>query len=502
MKILVTGGTGVIGNGMIPQLLLRGHRVRLLSRHACEDAEAFAEDVEGFSGDVTDASSIKGATEGCDCVIHIAGIVEERPPEVTYKLVNVAGTKALLNEAENEGMPYFIYVSSLGADRGSSDYHKSKLEAEELVKKYSGPWLIIRPGNIYGPGDEVISMLLKMVRALPAIPVVEDGEQPFQPIWYKDFGAIVAAAAEREDLDQEILEVAGTEVTTTNEIISRLAAITGREPKRVEVPQWVAEFGTKTLEAGNGVIQKFLDKMGLGSPLSTAKLRMLLEENTLEESRNGLGLFNITYMTLNEGLQSLVDTLPEQTLENGVGSIERKTYWADISGSDFIAADLLEKIFKDISRLMPVEFGLEPGANGDQETYTAVIPGRGNVQIRLLKRTTNKIVFATIEGHPLAGMLVFAARDTAEGITFEIQTMVRAANVFDWMAMRTVGRFLQNQNWHELVSRVIEESGGAASKGIQSNRTILSQAEAEQAEEWLSELVRSTKRRKTEEVIS
>ena len=53
MKILVTGGTGVIGEGVIPELIGRGHSVRLLSRHAKEDAKQWP-DVEPFEGNVAD----------------------------------------------------------------------------------------------------------------------------------------------------------------------------------------------------------------------------------------------------------------------------------------------------------------------------------------------------------------------------------------------------------------------------------------------------------------
>ena len=77
MKILVTGGTGVIGAGVVPELLTRGHAVRLLSRHARQDAQQW-EGVEPFNGNVADAASLTGSANGCDAVVHIAGIAMER----------------------------------------------------------------------------------------------------------------------------------------------------------------------------------------------------------------------------------------------------------------------------------------------------------------------------------------------------------------------------------------------------------------------------------------
>src|SRR5215213_1685630 len=119
MKILVTGGTGVVGEGIIPELIARGHGVRLLSRHATEDAKQWP-GVEPFNGDVSDAASLTNAASGCDAVLHVAGIVAENPPEVTFQSVNVDGTRNLLEEAKRAQVRRFVFVSSLGADRGES----------------------------------------------------------------------------------------------------------------------------------------------------------------------------------------------------------------------------------------------------------------------------------------------------------------------------------------------------------------------------------------------
>ena len=61
MKILVTGGTGVIGAAAIPELLRAGHTVRLLSRHADEDAPAFPDGVETFPADIGEPLELAGA---------------------------------------------------------------------------------------------------------------------------------------------------------------------------------------------------------------------------------------------------------------------------------------------------------------------------------------------------------------------------------------------------------------------------------------------------------
>ena len=99
MRILVTGGTGVVGEAAVRALVARGHAVRLLSRHAERDARAWPDGVEAHVGDVTRPESLAGAADGCDAVLHVVGIVDESPPELTFERVNVEGTRHVVAES-------------------------------------------------------------------------------------------------------------------------------------------------------------------------------------------------------------------------------------------------------------------------------------------------------------------------------------------------------------------------------------------------------------------
>lgn len=72
-----------------------------------------------------------------DAIIHLTGIVEESPPEVTFESVNIQGTRNVLREAARAGVERFLYISSLGTDRGASQYHKSKLAGIPNTDRYA-----------------------------------------------------------------------------------------------------------------------------------------------------------------------------------------------------------------------------------------------------------------------------------------------------------------------------------------------------------------------------
>lgn len=483
MKILVTGGTGVVGAGVIPELLARGHEVRVLSRHADEDVRRW-KNVEPVAGDVSDAISLRSAVATCDAIVHIAGIVTEQPPVVTFEKVNVQGTRNIVDEALRGGISRFVFMSSLGADRGSSDYHRSKREAEEIVRAADLQWTILRPGNVYGPGDEVISNILKMVRVLPAVPVLSDDHR-FQPIWFSDLGKATAGVIERNDLAGQILELAGPDVTSVNDILERLGGITGRTPVKVPVPMPIAAFAAKVASYAADI------------PFDETKLTMLRENNVLpERSGNVLERLGVAGTSLDEGLRKLADLLPENLPEDGVGAMHHKRFWADIAGSPHSAAALMT-IFKErVTDLMPIEFASEPGAPTMIQrgaTMTGALPLRGHFQVRVEVSDPTRVVFATLEGHPLAGIVEFTTSATQTGIRFAIDTWTRPSNIVDYLAMKTVGEPSQSANWRTVVENVVEASGGT-SDGVETQSQKLDEEEAELAADRIRSMIQSRQR--------
>lgn len=482
MKLLVTGGTGVIGESTIAQLLASGHSVRLLSRHATRDVKQW-NGVEPFNGDVADAASIAGAAAGCDCVLHIAGIATEHPPERTFEAVNVGGTRNILAEAVDAGASRFVFVSSLGADTGESDYHKSKFAAERLVETSELQWTIVRPGGVFGPGDEVISTILKMVRALPAVPVIDSGDQEFQPIWHEDLAKCLAAVVERDDLARQIVEAAGPEITTMNDLLHRFATITGRSPVKVPIPMSLAQLTAR------------LASMAVEIPIDETKLTMLREKN-VARGRTAAEVLGISMTPLDTALRLLADELPESLPEDGVGQMEHKRFWAEINGSRHTPATLMTMLRDRVTEIMPIEFAAEPDVPrriDEGSTLTAALPLRGNIQVRVELAEPTHIVFATIEGHPLAGIVEFKTEAASSGVRFSIDTYTRAANTLDWIAMKALGGRKQTANWEAVIERIIAASGGS-SDGVHEENEVLDDSAASAVSHRVASLIQERKR--------
>lgn len=490
MKVLVTGGTGVVGRATVTALVDRGHTVRLLSRNARRDAAQWGSAVESWTGDVAKDDGLSGVAEGCDAVLHVVGVVHADGGEESLREINVEGTQRMLREAIAAGGPRFVFVSSLGADRGESEYHKSKRDAEALVREYPGPWTIVRPGNVYGPGDDEISMLLRMVRTLPVIPVIGGGDTKFAPIYAGDLGRVLAMTVERSDVVGRVLEVAGTEETTQNDLIQRFARITGREPARLGVPEFLTSFGISIAEAA-----------GVPVPFHQSQLTMLREGNRIPADRvNALtDVFGITPTPLDEGLRILADALPETLPSEGVGAMKRKQFWADIAGSVHTPETLFALFRQRFGELTPMTMDLHaepdtPKMLEEGATLTMALPLRGNVQVRVEEVTDRRATLCTLAGHPLAGAVRFLAEDRGDKIRFQVEVYDRPATLVDYFVMRPVGELLQASTWDQVVQAVVDASGGRAVGGIEHEEATLDADQSERIDEWLRELVMNQRR--------
>jgi NADH dehydrogenase len=477
MKVLVTGGTGVVGAAAVRALIAAGHQVRLFSRHAREDAARWRGEVEVRTGSVASSEEVHGVAEGCDAVLHIAGIAEERPPEVTFARVNVEGTRHLVAEAERAGVRRFVHVSSLGADTGASLYHASKREAEAIVRGFRGSWLIGRPGNVYGPGDEMVSFLLQIVRGSPVAPLIDLGDQPFQPLWAEDLGAALAVAVDREDLSGRVLLLAGAEVTTMQDLLDRLARLTGRSPVQLPLPSALASLGARAASV-----------LGLRVPFDDNKLTMLQEGSVIPPGEvNALtDILAIPPTPLDEGLAQLANSQPEQI--EGTGHLVRRRFRARLEGVTRYPKELFQEFRQRFFELAP-ELTLRPAGEPVEETrlelgstLTLDLPLRGHVQVRVVEVTNTSMTFATLAGHPLAGVNIFRF-DGSPGhdLHFEVETCDRAATPIDQLAMHTVGVLMKRWTWEKLVQRTARAFGSPEPIEVQTEEETLDGEEERRA---------------------
>ena len=280
LTVLITGATGYVGGYVVDALLARGHAVRALARS--HDAALDARPgVELVQGDVTQPATLAGRFDGADAVVHLVGIIDEKPSQgVTFERVHVDGTLNVVEAARAAGVPRFVHMSANGARAdGPSAYQTTKWRAEQAVFASDfAHTVVFRPSTLFGdPGPDNPEFAKRLwetlVKPFPVLPVFGDGQYQLQPVHVAACADAIAQAVTLEAADGQAYGVAGHDRIAYRDVLDIIARGGGIEPKpTAPVPIFAARIGVNTL-----------GKAGL-LPISPAQFEMLVEGNTCDPS--------------------------------------------------------------------------------------------------------------------------------------------------------------------------------------------------------------------------
>jgi len=267
-RALVTGASGMLGRQLVDVLLAGGIAVRAFVRPSSDVRLLTSPPVEVLSGDLGDLDAIRRAVAGVNWVFHTAGYFNVGSPfdssgsSPQYKRVNVDLTESLLTASLEAQVERFLYVSSSSvydseADvptgenaplRPPSDYGRSKLQAEELVRSYQAKGLkgtIIRPCVMYGPGDRhFLPVALKLTR-LPVLPLVNAGRNLFDLVYVRDVAELLLAAGRSDAAVGKAYNAGPGVPTSLRDLVEAYRLVTGRGPRIVPVSVEVVRFSAR-----------------------------------------------------------------------------------------------------------------------------------------------------------------------------------------------------------------------------------------------------------------
>jgi len=172
-EVLVTGGTGFIGRNTIPELLTRGHRVRMLARQ--ESLRRVPAGAEVVPGDALDADSITAALQPGDTVIHLVGTPHPNPTKTKeFEAVDLASIRAMVVAARRVDIAHLVYLSVAQPAPVMRAYIWVRALGETMIKEAGLAATILRPLYVVGPGRRWPMALLPLYKLAELFPAANE----------------------------------------------------------------------------------------------------------------------------------------------------------------------------------------------------------------------------------------------------------------------------------------------------------------------------------------
>jgi uncharacterized protein YbjT (DUF2867 family) len=226
LPILVTGGTGTLGQHVVSRLREAGRDVRVLSRRQRSGPDG----IWFVTGDLATGEGLPSAVREVGTIVHCA----------SRQRGDIDTTRNLVRAAAEAGSPHLVYISIVGVDRFPHGYFRSKLAAEGVVASSGLPWTTLRATQFY----DLILGGARPLAKLPVIPVPADFM--VQPV---DSGEVATRLAELAlgEPSGRVPDMAGPQILSFADLIRAYVRGAGLRPRPV-VP--VRMPGTRAIQAG------------------------------------------------------------------------------------------------------------------------------------------------------------------------------------------------------------------------------------------------------------
>lgn len=315
MNAFITGATGFIGSHLADKLILNSNweEVKCLVRNK----EKWLKDKKytRIDGDLGSIKVIERALDGVDVIFHNAAIVKATS-QAEFDHANVDATENIIHLAKKRGVKKMVILSSLAASGSSkgkpriesdpmnpvSMYGKSKKKMEQMIHREADDNLsitIIRPPAVYGPREEQIFTLFKIMNKGIA-PIVGNGEDPKISLLYiDDLIQAILLAADQKKVGVHTYFVSGERDTNWNEISDIVKTVLGKNLTTINLRStWVKNIA--------GIIETTASFFGTYPVINREKANEMVLEWTCSHQKAIDELHYKPVVTLEEGISRTI----------------------------------------------------------------------------------------------------------------------------------------------------------------------------------------------------
>ena len=234
-RVLVTGATGYVGGRLVPLLLARGYRVRVLARERDRlEGRSWLDRVELVLGDVLDPATLPAALDGVDAAYYL---IHSMGSHGNFGRRDLRAARNFAEAAADKGVARIIYLGGLGKPGAElSEHLRSRQETGAALREAGVPVTEFRASIIVGSGSVSFEMIRSLTERLPVMICPRWVYTRTQPIAIDDALTYLVAALDTPESQGQIIEIGGRDVLTYREMMLTYARLRGLRRFIIPVP--------------------------------------------------------------------------------------------------------------------------------------------------------------------------------------------------------------------------------------------------------------------------
>jgi len=247
--ILLTGATGFVGQHLVRRLTGAGEGVRCLVRPGSPCLTWLqAHGVEIILGHLLDPEVVDAACRGCRQVIHLAAPIHEGRDALVAR-VHDQGMVYLLDGSRAARLERFLMVSPLGTGSSAGlPFLRSRGRAEDQLRESGVPFVILQSSLMFGPGDRLISGMIRLMQRTGLLLIPGTGKTMVQPIWVGDVVSCLLRALTDEEVVDRTIPIGGPQHMSYEEIADQVGKMLNVPRVKVHLSRRAVAWMARILE--------------------------------------------------------------------------------------------------------------------------------------------------------------------------------------------------------------------------------------------------------------